>query len=70
MTSRLPPQVIEYQLSHINDDRKAEVQGVSIAFFGAAAIAVVLRLLARRLTGAGYRKDDFFIIITLVYHVA
>ena len=62
----LPPQEIGYQLSHITENRSPEVTGVSIAFFGAAAVAVALRLLARRLTSAGCKKDDYLIIIALV----
>ena len=67
MASRLPPQEIGYQLTHITENRSPVVVGVSIAFFGAAAIIVILRLFARKLIGASYKKDDFFIVIALVY---
>lgn len=66
MVSSLLPGDIEYQLKHYYDNQGGVVTGVSIGFFVGASIAVVLRLLARRFTGAGYELDDYVIIVALV----
>lgn len=66
MVSSLSPEEIAYQLANYHDDQGGVVTGVSIGFFVAASIAVVLRLLARHFTGAGCKHDDYVITIALV----
>ncbi|KAL8715738.1 MAG: hypothetical protein Q9220_000405 [cf. Caloplaca sp. 1 TL-2023] len=54
---------IQYQLSHINDDRSGDIilsHGIGIAL---AASAVVLRFVARRLSKAKVGADDYMIVV-------
>ena len=60
------PEDFQYQLLHWADDRGSAISGVSIAFFSVAFLAVCLRMLARKTTGAPLGYDDFFIVIAVV----
>ena len=66
MAFGLPPEWLEYQLQHFNDDRAPEILGVGISFFTIATVAVSLRLLARKISKVRCGYDDYFIVIALV----
>lgn len=60
------PEQIQYQLQHIQDDRSDEIitaLGICLAF---AIITVLLRFVARHLTGAPLGADDWTILFGLV----
>ena len=66
MPSPLSPAEIEYEMSHIKDDRQKEMIVSSAICIAIAIIAVILRLVARRLSRAKIMADDYMIIVALV----
>lgn len=67
-TSLLPTeQDIQYQLQHIHESRQHEVVASITTVLTLASIAVILRLVARRLTKAPLQKDDYMILAALVW---
>ena len=62
----LPPEELQYQEVHKNDNRGPEII-VSLAIMLAVAyIAVGLRFLSRRMTRAGSSYDDWMMVVGLV----
>ena len=53
-------------LPSLNDDRGSEIIAVVAVMTVVATIAVVLRLLGRRISAAKYGVDDFLIVVALV----
>ena len=62
----LPPQAIKFQKMHVKDDRTKEIIAVSMVLFALAVVAVILRLLSRKLTGMKLKADDWLILVALV----
>lgn len=58
----LPPTVILYQLKHIHDNKAPAVLALLIVCFTLPCIAVLLRLISRRMCKAGIGLDDYMII--------
>lgn len=60
------PADVEYQEAHIHESRQHEVVASNVAVLTLATVAVILRLVARRITKAPLQKDDYTIIVALV----
>lgn len=56
----------QYQIAHVNDDRSHEIVISHALFLPLAVVAVVLRLLSRRICKAKILADDYMIIAALV----
>ncbi|KAL6714621.1 hypothetical protein ACLMJK_008046 [Lecanora helva] len=67
MPSKLPPEELKYEIAHIKDDRRGDIIAACATCIAAAIIAVILRLLARRLSKAKILADDYMIIVALVF---
>ena len=63
----LPAEEIEYQKTHINDDRRKDVVIALVISLSAACLAVVLRFVARRLAKARLGWDDWTLLLGLVH---
>ena len=66
MPSPLSPVEIKEEAAHIRDDRGGDMVASCVTCITAAIIAVILRLLARRLSKAKILADDYMIIVALV----
>ena len=66
MPSPLSPAEINYELAHSNDNRASNIVVSSVICISLATIAVMLRLLARRLSKAKILADDYMMIFALV----
>lgn len=62
----LSPAEIKYELAHIRDNRASNIVVSSVICISLATIAVMLRLLARRLSKAKILADDYMMIFALV----
>lgn len=62
----LPPDAIRYQLEHVNENKAPGVFASVIICFTFACIAVLLRLISRRVHKAGLGLDDYMIVAALV----
>lgn len=62
----LPPAEAAYQLSHIHDSRVRDIVSSHIACLVIATVAVVLRFVARRMSGTRVGGDDWMIVAALV----
>ena len=71
MASYIAPAELAYELAHYEDDRAPAIIGGSVALIAVASIAVVLRLLARKMKTRNSKKlqwamDDYMIVAALV----
>lgn len=57
---------INYQLAHINEDRSEALIVSHTICLVLAGIAIVLRLIARRMSKAALKADDYMIILAFV----
>lgn len=57
---------IQYQEEHIHDDRSGNIVTSHAICIAIAAIAVLLRLISRRMCKASIQADDWMIIVALV----
>lgn len=64
--AKLSPSDIQYQLEHLQDNKVPEILEYQIICFILAIIAVILRLVSRRLHRASIQSDDYMILIALV----
>lgn len=62
----IPPEVIQYQLAHADEDISVGLKVLTILGVVLATAAVVLRLASRRLLKVGIKWDDWLVIIALV----
>ena len=62
----LTPNQIEYQMSHVGDNRAPDIIASSVIMLVAAYATIALRFTSRRLTGAGLKSDDWMILIGAV----
>lgn len=60
------PEQIEYQLEHYNDSYVNEIHISMSICLALATVAVILRILARRMNKASLGKDDHMIFVALV----
>ena len=68
MSHRIPPEVIQYQLQHIQDNRAPDLIITFATCTALAYVAVILRLVARRTNKASLQADDFWALLALVSH--
>jgi hypothetical protein len=63
-----PEQVasIQYQLQHLNDDRRPVVNGACWALWGLAVVAMGLRFYAKRITQSGFKLEDTLLLLGMV----
>ena len=61
---------ISYQRDHINDNKTTQLVVANVIAISAATIAVVLRLVSRRLNKASLQADDFMIVVGLVSSIS
>ena len=66
MPNPLSPAEIKYELAHIHDNRASNIVVSSIICISSATVAVLLRLLARRLSKVKILADDYMMIFALV----
>ena len=66
MSHRVPPEDIQYQQQHIDDNRASDLITTFATCTALAYLAVVLRLIARRLNKTTLQADDFWVLIALV----
>ena len=66
MSSSLSPAEIKYELANIHDDRASNIVVSSVICISVATTAVLLRLLARRLSKAKILADDYMMVFALV----
>ena len=57
---------VEYELSHSREDRGKDILSSFVVCVCLATIAVILRLVARRVSKAALKADDYWILISLV----
>ena len=57
---------VNRQIAHASDNRRVVVICSMSAMTLVATIAVILRLVARRVNQASWRKDDYAILVALV----
>ena len=68
MAARVPTFAeVQYEYSHMNDDRGRDVVAGSVATFALATIAITLRLTARRISKSVLQADDWTILGAWVY---
>lgn len=60
------PEQLAYQRSHGHEDRRMVLFVSTGIMTGAATIAVILRLISRRVNNTKLRADDYAIIVALV----
>ena len=60
------PELIEYFLAHLDDNKKNEIIAVYVPCLFFAYTAVILRFVSRRLIKTSYQWDDWTIVIGLV----
>ena len=66
MSHRIPPEEIQYELRNIHEDRASDLITTFATCTALAYIAVILRLIARRVNKAPLQADDFWVLIALV----
>lgn len=66
MAGEITPQEIVYETIHFRDDKGPAIVGGSILLIVFATIAVVLRLVARRIKRTAWGADDYTIVLSLV----
>jgi hypothetical protein len=64
--STLSPEEIQYQMSHQNEDRAADIVVSISVMLAVAYVSVLLRVVARRMGGAQLKADDWMIMVGLV----
>jgi hypothetical protein len=64
--STLSPEEIQYQMSHQNEDRAADIVVSISVMLAVAYVSVLLRVVARRMGGASLQADDWMIMVGLV----
>ena len=57
----------QYMAVHIRDDRKPALIISDVICLVAAIVAVAMRFICRRLAGAEFKADDWWILVGLVY---
>ena len=60
------PELIQYFLAHLNDNKKNEIIAVYVPCLFFAYSAVILRFVSRRLIKTPLQTDDWTIVLGLV----
>ena len=64
--AQLSPAEIQYEVEHIRQNRAPDIIASYVTCLSLACIAVVLRLVARRISRASLQVDDMTIVAALV----
>ena len=64
--SSLPPKEAEYQLAHVNDNKRGTLAATYIVCVPVLFLAVVMRFVSRRIGRIEYRADDWTMVVGLV----
>ncbi|KAL8640305.1 MAG: hypothetical protein Q9228_002757, partial [Teloschistes exilis] len=71
MTAALiPPAQLQQQLDHIHDDRAPDIVASISIVFALAVVAVILRLICRRMMKVALSYDDYLILVGLFFTFA
>ena len=62
----LSPAQLAYYEAHINDDRRPVIYGVCSMLTVLSTVAVVLRIIARRIKRLSLAADDYLVLLALV----
>lgn len=62
-------EAIAYQKAHIDDDKRLSLIITMAVFLCAALAAAALRLMARKITNAGLKIDDWMLLVGLVCNI-
>ena len=66
MSAPIPPEQLKYYEEHASDNRQPNLIATITLGLALSCIAVILRFIARWRTRAGYRADDWLILLALV----
>lgn len=67
MSVMMPTQAeVEYMYAHIDDDRGPDMIAGTVSAFTFATIAIILRLIARWISGSVLQADDWTILVAWV----
>lgn len=58
----------QYQITHLDDDKRQYIRATVIAVSILPAIAVILRFWSRKLKKTPWKQDDFGIVVALVWN--
>jgi hypothetical protein len=58
---------IQYQLQHLNDDRRPVVNGACWALWCLAILAIGLRFYAKRIVRSGFKLEDGLLLLSMVW---
>lgn len=61
-----PPTTIDHQLTHWDENMSPDIVAVNVALIVLATIAVLSRLISRRIKAAPLQADDFMVMVSLV----
>lgn len=62
----LPPAEAQYQLAHINDNKKRSIAAAYIVCVPIIFLAVIMRFVSRRIGRTSYGADDWIMVLGLV----
>jgi hypothetical protein len=65
----VPPEELEHQLAHYNENKSPAIFIVSSIFFASALILVVLRFLTKVVRKLRYHVGDYLIVVAMVGHL-
>ena len=66
MASTFSPEEVAYERAHWNEDKGPAMIAGGIVLIGFATVAVILRLMARKMKRLPWMADDYFIVAALV----
>ena len=66
MSASIPPEQLEYYEKHAADNQQPNLIATITLCLALPCIAVILRFIARRRNRAGYKADDWLILLALV----
>lgn len=62
----LPPDEAQYQLAHIDDNKRVAMATPYIVSLTISFLAVIMRFVSRRIGRAKYGADDWIMLVALV----
>lgn len=66
----MPPEELAYQKAHIADDRRADIIIAIAVCLPVAYVAVILRIMSRRVAAVPLLADDWTMMIALVWFLS
>ena len=66
MPAPIPPAELHYQLTHWQENISPDIIAVNVALVLIATIAVLLRLISRKIKVAPMQSDDYVVMLALV----